>query len=99
MAQLRLSEVKLLAVTKTRIFICSNLIDVPQELDLLSTMLDRADQLSFDNKDEYVQALKSIAATQTTMYTSDIESLGNLFEGMCTVGNVRTDISSALYRH
>lgn len=54
--------------------------DVPQELDLLSTMLDRADQINFDNKDEYVQALKSIAATQTTMYTSDIESLGNLFE-------------------
>ncbi|KAF9155711.1 hypothetical protein BG015_008845 [Linnemannia schmuckeri] len=54
--------------------------DVPQELDLLSTMLDRADQINFDNKEEYVQALKSIAATQTTMYTSDIESLGNLFE-------------------
>ncbi|KAG0282532.1 hypothetical protein BGZ96_000376 [Linnemannia gamsii] len=54
--------------------------DVPQELDLLSTMLDRADQINFDSKEEYVQALKSIAATQTTMYTSDIESLGNLFE-------------------
>ncbi|KAF9125050.1 hypothetical protein BGX30_000635 [Mortierella sp. GBA39] len=54
--------------------------DVPQELDLLSTMLDQADQINFDNKDEYVHALKSIAATQTTMYTSDIESLGNLFE-------------------
>ncbi|KAF9120348.1 hypothetical protein BGW39_011484 [Mortierella sp. 14UC] len=54
--------------------------DVPQELDLLSTILDRADQINFDNKDEYVQALKSIAATQTTMHTSDIESLGNLFE-------------------
>ncbi|KAF9084735.1 hypothetical protein BGX29_002406 [Mortierella sp. GBA35] len=54
--------------------------DVPQELDLLSTVLDRADQINFDNKEEYVQALRSIAATQTTMYTSDIESLGNLFE-------------------
>ncbi|KAF9900521.1 hypothetical protein EC991_007212 [Linnemannia zychae] len=54
--------------------------DVPQELDLLSVMLDRADQINFDNKDEYVLALKSIAATQTTMYTSDTESLGNLFE-------------------
>ncbi|KAF9536615.1 hypothetical protein EC957_010312, partial [Mortierella hygrophila] len=54
--------------------------DVPQELDLLSSMLDRADQINFDNKDKYVQALKSIAATQTTMYTSDFESLENLFE-------------------
>ncbi|KAG0375340.1 hypothetical protein BGX24_009240 [Mortierella sp. AD032] len=54
--------------------------DVPQELDLLSSMLNRADQINFDNKDEYAQALKSIAATQKTMYTSDIESLGNLFE-------------------
>ncbi|KAF9279791.1 hypothetical protein BGZ88_012549 [Linnemannia elongata] len=67
------------------VWICSRKLnrsaqDVPQELDLLSTMLDRADRINFDSKDEYVQALKSIAATQTTMYTSDIESLGNLFE-------------------
>ena len=55
---------------------------MPQELDLLSVVLDRADQINFDNKEEYIRALKSIAGAQTTMYTSDIESLGNLFEGM-----------------
>ncbi|KAG0269663.1 hypothetical protein BGZ95_001967 [Linnemannia exigua] len=54
--------------------------DVPQELDLLSSVLIRMDHINFDNKDEYAQALRSIAATQKTMYTSDIESLGNLFE-------------------
>lgn len=71
-------------------------LDVPQELDLLSTMLDRADQINFDSKEEYVQALKSIAATQTTMYTSDIESLGNLFEGKRIVCSLYIEISSAL---
>ncbi|KAF9536118.1 hypothetical protein EC957_000299, partial [Mortierella hygrophila] len=54
--------------------------DVPQELHLLSSMLDRADQINFDNKHEFVQALKSIAAIQTTMYTSDFESLENMFK-------------------
>ncbi|KAK3836826.1 MAG: hypothetical protein J3R72DRAFT_513059 [Linnemannia gamsii] len=56
--------------------------NVPQELDLLSSMLNRADQINFDNKDEYAQALRSIATTQKPMYISDIKSLGNLFEAL-----------------
>ncbi|KAF9932246.1 hypothetical protein FBU30_008668 [Linnemannia zychae] len=67
------------------VWICSRKLnrsaqDVPQELSHLSDMIDHADQINFSNKDDYVYALKSIAAAQTTMYTSDIESLGNLFE-------------------
>ncbi|KAG0053855.1 hypothetical protein BGZ83_000329 [Gryganskiella cystojenkinii] len=54
--------------------------DVPQQLDMYSRILNSADQVTFDNKAEYIQALRSIASTQTTMHTSDIESLGNLFE-------------------
>ncbi|KAG0370765.1 hypothetical protein BC939DRAFT_462796 [Gamsiella multidivaricata] len=54
--------------------------DVPQQLEILSTVFDQSYHVSFDNKNEYVQALKAIASTQTTMHTSDIESLGNLFE-------------------
>ena len=56
-------------------------LDVPQQLDILARIFDGADQITFDNKSEYIQALKSISSTQTTMHTSDIESLGNLFEG------------------
>ncbi len=37
-----------------------NVLDVPQELDLLSTMLDRADQINFDSKEEYVQAITKV---------------------------------------
>lgn len=55
--------------------------DVPQQLDILGTVFDCADLVTFDNKGEYVSAIKAIAATQTMMHTSDIESLGNLFEG------------------
>ena len=54
---------------------------MPQQLDTLGTVLDRADLVTFDNKRDYVSAIKVIAATQTMMHTSDIESLGNLFEG------------------
>ncbi|KAF9282795.1 hypothetical protein BGZ68_005753 [Mortierella alpina] len=54
--------------------------DVPQQLDIYSNALEQADQVYFDNKGEYVQALKDIASTQSMMHTSDIESLGNLFE-------------------
>ncbi|KAG0016270.1 hypothetical protein BGZ82_001139 [Podila clonocystis] len=54
--------------------------DVPQQLDILGTVLDRADLVTFENKEDYVSAIKAIAATQTMMHTSDIESLGNLFE-------------------
>ncbi|CAO3570749.1 unnamed protein product [Mortierella alpina] len=54
--------------------------DVPQQLDIFSNALEQADQVSFDSKSEYVQALKDIASTQSMMHTSDIESLGNLFE-------------------
>ncbi|KAG0335564.1 hypothetical protein BG000_007425 [Podila horticola] len=54
--------------------------DVPQQLDILGTVLDRADLVTFDNKGDYVSAIKAIASTQTMMHTSDIESLGNLFE-------------------
>ncbi|GJJ70340.1 uncharacterized protein EMPS_02689 [Entomortierella parvispora] len=54
--------------------------DVPQQLDILARVFDDADQINFTNKTEYIQALKSISSTQTTMHTSDIESLGNLFE-------------------
>ncbi|KAG0333793.1 hypothetical protein BG004_000692 [Podila humilis] len=54
--------------------------DVPQQLDILGSVLDRADLVPFDNKSGYVLAIKEIAATQTMMHTSDIESLGNLFE-------------------
>lgn len=56
-------------------------IDVPQQLDIYSNALEQADQVYFDSKGEYVQALKDIASTQSMMHTSDIESLGNLFEG------------------
>ncbi|KAF9104558.1 hypothetical protein BGX27_010048 [Mortierella sp. AM989] len=54
--------------------------DVPQQLEILSSVLDGSYSISFENKEEYVQAMKAIASTQTTMHTSDIESLGNLFE-------------------
>ncbi|KAF9427391.1 hypothetical protein BGZ94_004991 [Podila epigama] len=54
--------------------------DVPQQLDILGTILDQADLASFEGKGSFVMAMKAIAATQTTMHTSDIESLGNLFE-------------------
>ncbi|KAG0089856.1 hypothetical protein BGZ93_009639 [Podila epicladia] len=54
--------------------------DVPQQLDLLGIVLDRTDLVMFDNKRDYVSAIKAIASTQTMMHTSDIESLGNLFE-------------------
>lgn len=54
---------------------------MPQQLDILGTALDRADLVTFDNKGDYVSAIKAIASTQTMMHTSDIESLGNLFEG------------------
>ncbi|KAF9574930.1 hypothetical protein EC968_004931 [Mortierella alpina] len=54
--------------------------DVPQQLDIFSNALEQADQVWFDSKSEYVQALKDIASTQSMMHTSDIESLGNLFE-------------------
>ncbi|KAF9281516.1 hypothetical protein BGZ74_002329 [Mortierella antarctica] len=56
--------------------------DVPQQLDILGTALDRADLVTFDNKGDYVSAIKAIASTQTMMHTSDIESLGNLFEAL-----------------
>ncbi len=55
--------------------------DVPQQLDIFGTVFDCADLVTFDNKGNYVSAIKAIAATQTMMHTSDIESLGNLFEG------------------
>ncbi|KAF9384717.1 hypothetical protein CPC16_008327 [Podila verticillata] len=54
--------------------------DVPQQLNILGKVLNCADLVTFDNKGEYVSAIKAIAATQTMMHTSDIESLGNLFE-------------------
>ncbi|KAF9950881.1 hypothetical protein BGZ70_001194 [Mortierella alpina] len=54
--------------------------DVPQQLDIFSNALEQADQVPFDSKSEYVQALKDIASTQSMTHTSDIESLGNLFE-------------------
>ncbi|KAF9354289.1 hypothetical protein BGX26_007893 [Mortierella sp. AD094] len=54
--------------------------DVPQQLEILSSVLDRAHSITFEGKGAYVQAMKAIASTQTTMHTSDIESLGNLFE-------------------
>ncbi|KAF9326243.1 hypothetical protein BG006_010309 [Podila minutissima] len=56
--------------------------DVSQQLDILGTALDRADLVTFDNKGDYVSAIKAIASTQTMMHTSDIESLGNLFEAL-----------------
>ncbi|KAG0003572.1 hypothetical protein BGZ79_000538 [Entomortierella chlamydospora] len=54
--------------------------DVPQQLEILSSVLDKAHSINFEGKEAYVQAMKAIASTQTTMHTSDIESLGNLFE-------------------
>ncbi|KAF9173299.1 hypothetical protein BGX21_008109 [Mortierella sp. AD011] len=54
--------------------------DVPQQLEVLSSVLDKAHSIGFEGKEAYVQAMKAIASTQTTMHTSDIESLGNLFE-------------------
>ncbi|KAF9985116.1 hypothetical protein BGZ75_003351 [Mortierella antarctica] len=54
--------------------------DVPQQLHIFANEFEQADQIYFDSKSEYVQALKDIASTQSMMHTSDIESLGNLFE-------------------
>ncbi|KAG0200916.1 hypothetical protein BGX28_006163 [Mortierella sp. GBA30] len=54
--------------------------DVPEQLDIFSEVLEQADQVCFDSKEEYIQALKEIASTQSMTHTSDIESLGNLFE-------------------
>ncbi|KAG0330533.1 hypothetical protein BGZ99_000003 [Dissophora globulifera] len=54
--------------------------DVPEQLEILTGVLDRSYLINFESKSEYVKALKAIASTQTTVHTSDIESLGNLFE-------------------
>ncbi|KAF9430973.1 hypothetical protein BGZ76_000634 [Entomortierella beljakovae] len=54
--------------------------DVPQQLEILAGVLDSAHTVNFERKGEYIQTMKSIASTQITMYTSDIESIGNLFE-------------------
>ncbi|KAF8976244.1 hypothetical protein BGZ46_008424 [Entomortierella lignicola] len=54
--------------------------DVPQQLEILSSVLDKSHAIDFESKEAYVQSMRAIASTQTTIHTSDIESLGNLFE-------------------
>ncbi|KAG0265918.1 hypothetical protein DFQ27_000282 [Actinomortierella ambigua] len=54
--------------------------DVPQQLEDYAFVLENADQVDWSDKSNYLQALRAITATQSKMHTSDIESIGNLFE-------------------
>ncbi|KAG0244655.1 hypothetical protein BGW41_006894 [Actinomortierella wolfii] len=54
--------------------------DVPQQLEDYAYVLENADQIDWREKSIYIQALRTITATQSKMHTSDIESIGDLFE-------------------
>jgi hypothetical protein len=58
-----------------------HLIDVPQQLEIFAEVLERTDAIGVSDKCDYTQAIRTTASIQMTMHMSDIESIGNLFEG------------------